>query len=169
MRVTGNILFVFKKIIQIVCIIPVFVVLRIPVYAQNASVIPVQNISFGAFSAGSSGGTVVISADGSRSVTGSVIPFNMGIEYHPAVFEIEAPPGTLISILTGDNITLSASNGSFVTLQVDKTEPAMPFNTTVAPPARTRVSIGGTLTVGSAITTTPGTYTGTFSITINKE
>ncbi|MEX6690011.1 DUF4402 domain-containing protein [Danxiaibacter flavus] len=131
--------------------------------------IPVQNISFGAFSPGISGGTVIISENGSRSVTGSVIPFNMGIQYHPAIFEIEAPAGTIISILMPDNIILSGSNGGSVTLHLDKTEPAMPFNTTVSPPERTRVSIGGTLTAGSSMTTAPGTYTGSFSITVNQE
>src|SRR5690242_12682926 len=59
---------------------------------------PAQGLNFGAFYHGNAGGSVIIYPNGSRSVTGDVIQANMGSMYSPALFEIEANPGTLISI-----------------------------------------------------------------------
>ena len=149
-------------------------------YAQNPtdsipgdpgaiSVYTVQNMSFGAFTGGSSGGTVIISTAGSRSVTGDVVALNLGTSYFQAIFDIDAPQGTIISILNGPNATLTGSNGGSMSMQIGNSNPASPLITTVTQPARTSVSIGGTLTVGNAAANPPGTYNGTFYITFNQE
>lgn len=133
------------------------------------SVYAVQNMNFGAFAHGNNGGTVIISTDGTRSVTGDVIAINMGVPYVNAIFEIEAPAGSIISISNGPDATLTGSNGGTMTLRLGNSSPASPFNITMPPPYRTAVNIGGTLTVGNAMTAVPGNYTGTFYVTFNQE
>lgn len=129
----------------------------------------IQNMAFGAFYHGSSGGTIILSNDGSRSVTGDVIGLNLGIQYFNAIFELSAPPGTIISILNGPNATLTGSNGGSMTLTLGNSSPASPFSTIVSPPSRTQINVGGTLTIGNNAASPPGTYTGTFYITFNNE
>jgi hypothetical protein len=133
------------------------------------SVLNVQNMAFGAFSHGAMGGTLILSPSGARSVTGSVTALNLGISYLQAIFEIDAPEGSIISILNGPNATLTGSNGGSMILLLGSCSPGSPFIHTVASPARTAVSVGGTLVVGNAAANPPGTYSGTFYITFNQE
>ncbi len=128
-----------------------------------------QHLKFGAFTQGAGGGTVIISTAGSRSVTGSVTGLNQGVTYCQAIFEVEAPPGSIVSILNGPNATLTGSNGGTMTLQIGSSSPGSPFNTTVSPPARTQVNVAGTLTVGDSSASPPGSYSGNFYITFNLE
>lgn len=129
----------------------------------------IQNLSFGAFAQGSSGGTVVVSNTGIRTETGSVVSLNLGAQYYQAIFEIEAPVGTIISISNGPDATLTGSNGGIMILRLGSSYPAVPLSTTVSPLGRTVINIGGTLTVGNPGATPPGNYTGTFFITFNQE
>ena len=124
----------------------------------------IQNMQFGYFSQGTSGGSIVISADGLRSVTGSIIPLNFGNNYFQAIFEIEAPLGSIISLLSGQSAVLSGSNGGSMSLQIDNSNPASPFYTTIAPPDKTQINVGGTLTVGNTSLSPPGNYTGNFYV-----
>jgi hypothetical protein len=129
----------------------------------------IQNLAFGAFYHGNTGGSIIIENDGSRSTTGDLVALNLGITYFNAIFEIEAPPGTIVSILNGPDATLTGSNGGSMTLSIGTSSPATPFSTTLPPPSRTQVNIGGTLTVGNNAASPPGAYTGTFYITFNHE
>jgi len=133
------------------------------------SVYPVQNMSFGAFSIGSTGGTVNISPTGTRSATGDVVLLNLGTMFFQSIFDIDAPQGSIISILNGANATLTGSNGGTMSMQIGNSDPNSPFIVTVLQPTRTQVSIGGTLTVGSPSANPRGNYTGTFYITFNQE
>ena len=133
------------------------------------TVYTIQNMSFGGFTEGVSGGTVVIATDGSRSTTGDVIPLNLGLTYFQSIFEILGPVGTIISIVNGPDATLTGSNGGSMTMTIGGSNPTSPFTTTIAPPGRTQVSIGGTLNVGNAAANPPGNYTGTFLVTFNQQ
>lgn len=128
-----------------------------------------QNLSFGAFSNGSNGGTISIGSNGQRSVTGDITPLNMGVQFHPALFEVDAVQGSIISIMNGSNISLTGSNGGSINLQLGVSDPVSPFITLVPQPQRTPVQIGGTLTIGNPSSNPPGTYSGTFYITFNQE
>ncbi|WP_165806675.1 DUF4402 domain-containing protein [Chitinophaga parva] len=130
---------------------------------------PAQGLIFGAFFQGSSGGTVIIYPDGSRSVTGSVVQANLGYPFSPAIFEIEANRGTLISILNGPDVTLTGSNGGSISLHVGAASTGSSFITTATPPARNLVRIGGTLTVGSPPANPSGAYSGVFTVTFIQE
>ena len=133
------------------------------------SVFTAQNMSFGAFFEGVSGGTVLLFPNGSRSATGDVVLVNMGFSYYPAIFEIEALPGTIISILFGPDVTLSGNNGGTMTLHIGGSDPDSPFISSASPPGRTQVRVGGTLTVGNPLANPPGAYNGTISVTFNQE
>ncbi|OSZ78346.1 hypothetical protein CAP35_08810 [Chitinophagaceae bacterium IBVUCB1] len=130
---------------------------------------PAQGLFFGAFFTGNLGGTVIIYPDGTRSVTGDVIQASLGHPFSAAIFEVEAQVGTRVGIINGPNITLTGSNGGTMTLTLGSSSPASPFVCTVAPPSRTQVSIGGTLTVGNIFANPVGSYSGIFSVTFVQE
>ncbi len=133
------------------------------------SVRTVQNMSFGAFTNGSTGGTLKISTSGSRSATGSIVPLNLGSAYFQAIFDVGAPQGSIISILFGSDVPLTGSNGGTMSMRCSGSDPPSPFVVIVNQPARTPVNIGGILTVGSPLANPPGAYSGTFYITFNYE
>ena len=135
----------------------------------SIAIFAVQNMNFGAFVQGATGGTVSISAAASRSKTGDVILINQGILFNNAIFDVEAPSGTTVSILNGPDAVLIGSNGGSVTLTIGASDPVSPVLTSVTPPGRTQVRVGGTLTIGGPLASPPGIYNGTFSITIFQE
>ena len=126
---------------------------------------PAQGLNFGAFYQGGSGGTVIVYPNGSRTTTGSIIQTSQGFSFSPAIFEVDAEPGTLITILNGPDVTLTGSNGGTINLIIGESDPQGPFIATATSPARTTVKIGGTLTIGSPLASPPGNYNGTFSVT----
>jgi len=130
---------------------------------------PAQGLIFGAFFQGITGGTVIIYPDGSRSVTGSIVQANLGFPFSPAIFEVDANPGTLISILNGPDVILTGSNGGTLSLHIGAASTGSPFIATATPPARTTVRIGGTLTVGPPPANPAGNYSGIFQVTFIQE
>jgi hypothetical protein len=136
----------------------------IAVYAN-----PAQGLIFGAFYQGSSGGTVILFPDGTRSSTGSLVLANLGYPFSPALFEIDANQGTVISIMNGPDATLTGSNGGSILLHIGAASTGSHFTTTVASPSRTEVWIGGTLTVGTPLANPSGSYSGTFAVTFIQQ
>lgn len=136
----------------------------ISVYAS-----PGQGMNFGAFYLGNNGGTVILYPDGSRSTTGDIVQASLGYSFSPAIFEVEAEPGTVITIMNGPDIQLTGSNGGQLNLHLESSSPPSPYVTTAFPPSRTQFFIGGTLTVGSPPANPAGSYSGTFSITFIQQ
>ena len=130
---------------------------------------PAQGLIFGAFFLGNSGGSVILYPDGSRSTTGSIIQANLGYPFSPAIFEVDANPGTQISILNGPDVTLTGSNGGSVQLHIGAASTGASFMSTALPPARTQVRIGGTLIIGPPLANPAGSYSGSFSVTFIQE
>jgi hypothetical protein len=128
-----------------------------------------QTLSFGAFTHGVAGGTVVISSGGIRSATGDVILLNLGFSYSTALYQLVGNAGTVISILNGPDVSLPGSNGGSITLHIGASSPASPFVISTVPPAYTLLNIGGTLTIGNSGSNPPGSYSGTFNITFIQE
>jgi len=126
---------------------------------------PAQGLNFGAFYQGGSGGSVIIYPNGSRATTGSVIQTSQGFSFSPAIFEVDAEPGTLVTILNGPDVTLTGSNGGTIQLTIGQSDPPSPFITTATSPSRTLIRIGGILTLGNPLASPPGNYNGTFSVT----
>ncbi|MDP2336733.1 MAG: DUF4402 domain-containing protein [Bacteroidota bacterium] len=158
-----------KQVALLICGIVFLLLSNLPANAQ-ITVTTAQNLSFGAFFQGNIGGTVTISHNSSRSATGGVILANIGgFTFLPAIFEVEAPVGTVITIQNGSDVTLTGNNGGSMTLSVGSSSTGSPFTTTVAPPGRTQVSIGATLTVGSPAANPSGTYNGSLSVTFIQQ
>ncbi len=130
---------------------------------------PAQGLIFGAFFQGVSGGSVVVHPDGSRSVTGSLVPANLGYPFSPAIYEVDANQGTVVSIMNGPDVTLTGSNGGTMSLHIGTASTGAVFITTAAPPSRTQVRIGGTLTVGNPLANPSGNYSGTFAVTFIQQ
>ncbi|WP_083722860.1 DUF4402 domain-containing protein [[Flexibacter] sp. ATCC 35208] len=149
---------------------------QLSVHAQEAPprpisiyVNPAQGLIFGAFFQGPTGGTVTIYPDGSRVVTGSIIQANLGFPFSPAIFEVDANPGTLITIMNGSDATLTGSNGGTLSMHIGTSSTGSPFVATATSPARTQVRIGGTLIVGVPLANPTGSYSGTFSVTFIQQ
>ncbi|MBK7028241.1 MAG: DUF4402 domain-containing protein [Bacteroidales bacterium] len=111
----------------------------------------------------------MIYPSGSRSVTGDILQANLGYAYYPAIFEVGANLGTLVTVLNGPDIVLTGSNGGSMILHLGETDPPSPFINTLTPPGLTQVRVGGTLYVGNALANPAGSYSGTFFITFIQE
>jgi hypothetical protein len=126
-----------------------------------------QQLTFGAFTHGASGGTVTVEPTGSRTSTGDVILLGLGYPFYPTLYEVIANPGTVISILNGPDAILTGSNGGSITLTIGNSDPPSPFVTTTPNP--NLLYIGGTITVGNSAANPPGIYSGTYDITLVRE
>ncbi|MBN1386839.1 MAG: DUF4402 domain-containing protein [Bacteroidales bacterium] len=128
-----------------------------------------QQLTFGAFTHGASGGTVTVEPTGSRSSTGDVILLGLGYPYYPTLYEIIGNPGTVISILNGPDAILPGSNGGSITLTIGSSDPASPFVLTAVYPNPNTLYIGGTVTIGNSAANPPGFYSGTYDVTFVQE
>jgi hypothetical protein len=128
-----------------------------------------QNLAFGAFSHGATGGSVILDPSGSRSFSGDVILLNLGYGAYEAVYRLVANPGTIINILNGPDVSLTGSNGGAMLLHLGASSPVSPFVIGTTPPNYTLLHIGATLSVGNAAANPPGAYSGTFDIIFIQE
>lgn len=125
-----------------------------------------QHLSFGAFIQSGANGTVTVDYTGGRSCTGNIILPNIFSIISPALFIVDAEPGTLITIVNGPPVNLSGSNGGNLNLQVGPSSIGNPF---ITRSQTTEVFIGGTLTVGSIEANPAGNYSGTFQVTFIQQ
>lgn len=141
---------------------------------RSVTVVATQAINFGAFcleNAGSSGGTVSVNWNGSRSSTGQIILLNTDT-WQPAIFEIQLCQGRNVIISYPATTTLTGSNGGSLTLNIGPTEKGgngTSFAVNTDCNFTTPLRVGGTLTVGNNSANPGGNYTGSFSITFNQQ
>ena len=124
-----------------------------------------QDLSFGAFYHGAVGGTVSVSPAGSRTSTGDIVLVGLGYLFSPARYNVYSNAGTVISILNGPDVPLTWTSYS-MNLHIGTTLPLSPFVNPNPYSVPTELTVGATLTVGNALANPPGTYTGTFNITL---
>lgn len=122
----------------------------------------VQHLSFGTFIQSGLAGTITVDHTGFRSASGDIILPNMSSIVTPALFEVTALTGTLITIVNGPDTFLSGNHGGTVILSIGESNTGSPF---VVTGAATNVFIGGTLTVASLSANPEGVYNGTFTVT----
>ncbi|HZL10436.1 MAG TPA: DUF4402 domain-containing protein [Prolixibacteraceae bacterium] len=132
----------------------------------QVTVSTLQNLSFGSFIQSGTSGTVTVTPDGLRTASGNLILPNMSSNVSAALFDVEALPGTLITILTGPDTQLSGTNGGFIFLTVGLSNTGSPF---IATSSHTDVFIGGTLTVGALLANPAGAYSGSFQVTFIQQ
>lgn len=128
-----------------------------------------QPFAFGTYSQGNAGGQVNIEPDGTRTVTGTLLPLNMGSVFHPLVIEVEAPRGSIVTMLSSGIQTLYGSNGGTMLLRMGNILPGNPFYINNDPPQTNLLFVGGVLSVGDAATTPAGHYSGDFFISFIME
>jgi len=128
-----------------------------------------QTLRFGAFYHGASGGTVIVDPASTRTSTGDVVLLGMGFPFSAALFEVRANRGTVVGILFGPAVSLTGTPSGSMTLRIDSSNPTSPFVSTVNFNVPIPLYIGGTLTVGNSAANPPGSYTGTFFVTIVRE
>jgi Domain of unknown function (DUF4402) len=127
----------------------------------SVTVSTLQHLNFGTIiPSGSSGGSVTVDNNGIRSSLGQIILPPVGTFCSPALFEVTALRGTLITIVTSP-ATLTGSAGGTLSLTLETPSTGTPF---VARSITTDVYIGGTLNVGSLIANPSGFYSGTFTV-----
>ena len=135
---------------------------------NQLQVFGIQDLNFGSFATGDMGGSVVISPEGIRTSTGSVIL--MGGNFNQAIFEIKLIPGRLVQIVMGSKIQLiRAGGGGSMTMQVGPADRGSSFVTNAPHPFFNTVKVGGTLHVGSDGLNPPGDYEGSFNVTFIQE
>jgi hypothetical protein len=133
------------------------------------SLYSMQNLNFGAFYQGLTGGTVIINPSGSRSATGDIVLVNLGYLYFPAIFELEGNPGCIVHFLAGPDAILTGSNGGTLTLVLGDSDPGDPIIINTAPPARMQIRVGGILIVGNPVANPAGNYSGSFMVMFIQE
>lgn len=127
----------------------------------------VQELAFGSFVTGSTGGTVVVSPEGNRSVTGTVI----GLALSPvssAVFEVEIAGRHWIHFNFPESAQLTRTGGSesMTITNFTSDKPENRFRTDPGPPKTYPVKVGATLNVQNSTINPQGDYTGTFTVTV---
>jgi hypothetical protein len=75
----------------------------------------------------------------------------------------------VISILNGPDAVLTGIPSGTMTLHIGSSNPTSPFVSNVNFNIAIPLYIGGTLTVGNSAANPPGSYTGTFDITLVRE
>jgi hypothetical protein len=125
-----------------------------------------QHLSFGTFIQAGNSGTLTVTPEGGRTCDGSIIIPTMFSIVTPALFDIEALPGTLITISKGPDSQLTSSNGGSLTLKIGELSTGNPF---IVRTLHTEVFIGGTLVVGPMSANPAGDYGGTFQITFIQQ
>lgn len=163
-----------NNIIRFLLTVFIFLTVHLEIAAQEMPPRPVaasliQNLGFGAFSPGLSGGSVIVTPNGVRFATGSVVLVGQGYLYFPAIFGIEGNPGTILHLLNGPDETLVGSNGGSMLLHLGEAIPGDPIIISVALPGIMQIRLGGTLSVGNTLSNPAGFYNGMFSLMFIQE
>jgi len=127
--------------------------------------ITLQDLSFGTFYTGASGGTVTMSSSGVRSSGGSVVLFTSD-EGNKAIIQVTVYVDKLLTYTIGNIVNLNDGSGNTMVLAIDDFYPSSPFTPT---DKIIEVWVGGTLTVGTPASTPAGNYSGSFEITFNAQ
>lgn len=138
---------------------------------RNISVTATQGLHFGTFClTGSSGGTVTVGFDGSRTASPGIFLSGLSPTARPALFDIKLCQGRSVAISFVPTVSLYGSNGGSFTLNIGPTEKGV--NGAVFAVENncnfiTVLRVGGILTIPAA--SPAGVYTGYFEITFDQQ
>ena len=144
----------------------------IPAFSQQSIIATqTQSINFGTYCVtGTTGGTITVGWDGSRTSTGNIVLLNIAPMPQPAIFELKLMEGTTISFTYPPTGLLTCSNGGSLTFDIGPTEHGINGSTfTVNNDQNFFIpfKVGGTLYIPAHAI--QGTYSGNFDITFNAE
>lgn len=129
-----------------------------------------QFLNFGAFTVGENGGTVTVDHTGTRTWTGDVTLLNSGSTVSPALYDVYANPGTIITITHPAIFELTGTSGQKIYLEINSYSTGNTFVSTQNADIPNSVYIGGTLHVGSSYANPPGQYSSrNIKITFNQQ
>lgn len=134
----------------------------------RASIIALSPFRFGVFYPGELGGTVILTYDGFRSATGTVVLLPMGI-VGPAVLQLRTPSNSMVHIHYDKRLHLKGSRGAFIVMWPGELSLGNPF---VSPPNAESgflVSLGGLLELDGGKHNPPGEYSGTINFVVVVE
>lgn len=139
-----------------------------PLWAQIKINAADPGLAFGSFATGSTGGTVVVSPEGNRSVSGTIIKL-ANSPVSAAVFEItvngKAKGNILFNFPKSAQLTQLGGTGSMAITEFTSDVPGSIWDTTGGPPRNYTVNVGATLIVQNSMVNPPGDYIGTFTVT----
>lgn len=128
------------------------------------TIVNTGGLSFGSFVAGS-GGTIAVATNGGRSKTGGVMLVAQGGSSTAAQFTVSGTAAATYVITLPSDATVALSDGNGHSMAVNSFV-SYPSATGTLSGAGTQIlSVGATLTVGNA--QAPGSYTGSFPVTVN--
>ena len=133
------------------------------VIVLSTAIYKTSDMQFGFIFPGASGGTVVLSATGSRTSTGTV-KLPSGGSSSAAGFVVFGAPNTTFSVSYPTSITLSRAGGSG-SMTVSSIVGSPSAGGTLSSGGSATVNVGGTLTV--AANQTFGQYSGSFNVTVS--
>jgi hypothetical protein len=160
--------------VRIFCFLGLLIFMTDRVKAQEmpprpVSVSLIRNLNFGAFTQGTSGGSVILYPSGSRTSMGDIILINFGYLYYPAIFELEGNPGTIVHLMAGSPAVLTGDHGGAMNMVPGDSEPVTPLILPLTSHGVLQVFIGGILTVGNPLANPMGHYSGTFNVMFIQE
>lgn len=131
---------------------------------QAQSLTPNTPLSFGSFTAGGAGGSISVTSGGGRSRTGTVVLASQGVPAAAAQLNVSGTASATFAITLPADGVVTLSDGSHT----------MALNGFVSSPSLTGalsgggtavISVGATLTVNPS--QAPGSYSGSFDVTLN--
>lgn len=137
--------------------------LLINCFMVNAQIVSkVQDIDFGKFIIYGQGGTLSVSPNGIYNFSGNIIQKSIPT---PASFDLYIAAGKKVQMTYNKNVILNGPNGGKITFELTDSSPTGDgvFFTGTSP---TRLSLGGTLTIGSPLVTPVGLYSGFVQVSI---
>jgi hypothetical protein len=123
-------------------------------------------LSFGSFTAGA-GGTITVSPAGARMKTGSVILVNQGGSASAAQFTVSGTPNAAYSISVPLDGTVLLSDGAAGSMALNGFTSTPSATGVLSGGGTAQVNVGATLTVANG--QAPGSYSGSFGVTVNYE
>lgn len=144
---------------------------------ERFGLVKTGDLSFGDLAVGATGGTVIVTTAGARSSTGGVVLY--GGSHSPAAFSGFGNPNRQVIITFGAPSILITRSGGSQTMTVDSFTPNPTGSgglNQLGNSGRHRITTSTglfTFNVGARLivagSQTPGTYSGTFSVTVNYQ
>lgn len=141
---------------------------------RTGTVMATQAMHFGDITiiSGTSGGTVTVDHNGTRTSTGNIILLNLGNSPRQAIFEYKLCPGRLVNISYPATITLTGQNSGSMLLRIGSTNIGPSGSTFISNKGcddTHYIKVGGTIEVHDMSSNPGGSYSGSFNITFIQE